>query len=164
MSVMLFKKLTNNAVIPYKKYRNSPGFELLSAYDIVVKKNSTELILFDLEITIPENYYGFITSNIDEGLNITITVHSRIIESKSDKNIGILLKNHGEKDFIIKRGQSVGLLLLSKIVKNIETFEIMDFLPEEPLINLTQNIDKNDGHDVVDRLGCQIPNCKKCKI
>jgi dUTP pyrophosphatase len=101
MSLLFFKKLTNNARIPSKENQNSPGYKLFSAYDSVVRRNSKQLIFLDLCISIPENYYGIIVSNINEGINITLNVISKIIESNSEQNIGVLVANYGDKDFTI---------------------------------------------------------------
>jgi len=164
MSLLFFKKLTNNARIPSKENQNSPGYKLFSAYDSVVRRNSKQLIFLDLCISIPENYYGIIVSNINEGINITLNVISKIIESNSEQNIGVLVANYGDKDFTINKGDCVGLLILSKIYKDIESFEIMDFLPDDEPINHSKPVKTilSEGHDVVDRLGCQDPKCNKC--
>jgi dUTP pyrophosphatase len=167
MNFLFFEKITNNAKIPYKLKLNSAGYQIFSAYDYVIKKNCKEIIKTDLKITLPNNYYARIELNPELLLKSSLNIISRIIDQDSKENICVVIINHHDNDYIIERGDCIGLLVLEKIKKDIESFEILGSLNSIEPIKVIKTpieieIQNSEGHDVIDRLGCQIENCQKC--
>jgi dUTPase len=56
--VMEVKKLTDLATIPVRGSEYAAGFDLSSAYDLVVPKQGKAIVKTDLAIAIPENTYA----------------------------------------------------------------------------------------------------------
>jgi deoxyuridine 5'-triphosphate nucleotidohydrolase len=58
VEVMEVKKLTDLAIIPVRGSAFAAGFDLSSAYDLVVPKKGKSIVKTDLAIAIPENTYA----------------------------------------------------------------------------------------------------------
>jgi dUTPase len=56
--VMCVKRLTDLATVPVRGSQYAAGFDLSSAYDIVVPKQGKAIVKTDLSISIPENTYA----------------------------------------------------------------------------------------------------------
>jgi hypothetical protein len=57
-SMMQVKKLTDLAIIPVRGSAFAAGFDLSSAYNLVVPKKGKAIVKTDLAIAIPENTYA----------------------------------------------------------------------------------------------------------
>jgi dUTPase len=56
--VMCVKRLTDLATVPVRGSQYAAGFDLSSAYDIVVPKQGKAIVKTDISISIPENTYA----------------------------------------------------------------------------------------------------------
>jgi dUTP pyrophosphatase len=56
--MLKFKKLTPYAFAPSKKSEYAAGYDLSSAYDIILPAHGKCLIKTDLQIQLPNNCYG----------------------------------------------------------------------------------------------------------
>lgn len=56
--VLRFAKLSENAFAPVRGSEKSAGYDLRSAYDIVVPKNGKAVVKTDIQVEVPEGSYG----------------------------------------------------------------------------------------------------------
>lgn len=56
--VLGFAKLTEHAFAPVRGSSKSAGYDLRSAYDIVVPKNGKSIVKTDIQIKVPVGSYG----------------------------------------------------------------------------------------------------------
>ena len=56
--MLAVKKLTENATIPAKGSRLAAGYDLVSAYDLVIPARGKALAKTDIAMAIPEGCYG----------------------------------------------------------------------------------------------------------
>lgn len=114
---MNFTKLSENAFTPTRGSDYAAGLDLYSAYDYKIlpfaKKN--QLILTDIKLEIPLGYYGRIASTSGLSLKKSIEVGAGVIDSDYRGNIGVILYNFGNSEFIIRKGDKIAQIIIEKI-------------------------------------------------
>lgn len=111
-----FLKLSDNAFAPTKGSPLAAGFDLKSAYDIIIPKLGKNLVKTDLALKLPENCYGRIAPRSGLALNSFIDVGAGVIDRDYTGNIMVLLFNHSNDDFIVKRGDKIAQLICEVIL------------------------------------------------
>jgi dUTP pyrophosphatase len=113
------------------------GFDLSSAYDIVVPARGKAIVKTDLAIAIPPNTYARIGKTLQlekqsmlwflticmctlaprSGLAAKnfIDVGAGVVDYDYRGNVGVVLFNHAEQDFAISRGDRIAQLILERI-------------------------------------------------
>lgn len=109
-------KLSEWAYIPIRESLNSAGLDLRSAYDAVVPKHGKCLVKTDLAIKLPSNCYGRIAPRSGLAHNHFIDVGAGVIDADYRGNIQVLLFNHSEKDYCVKRGDKIAQLICEVII------------------------------------------------
>jgi dUTP pyrophosphatase len=113
--VLKYKKLSDNAFSPVKGSEKAAGFDLRAAYNYMVPSNGKELVKTDLQVEIPEGCYGRVAPRSGLALESFIDVGAGVIDSDYRGNVGVLLFNFGEQDFVIHKGDRVAQLICEKI-------------------------------------------------
>ena len=90
------------------------GFDLCSAYDTIVPARGKALVKTDLSIAIPENTYARIAPRSGLALKNFIDTGAGVVDYDYRGPVGVVLFNHGETDFEIKRGDRIAQLILGK--------------------------------------------------
>lgn len=107
----------------------SAGFDLKARTDedIIVKPNEIKLIKTGLAFELPEGYEGQIRSRSGLALKNGIFVLNSpgTIDSDYRGEIGIILANFGNKDFIISDEMRIAQMIISKYEK-VSLIEISD--------------------------------------
>jgi dUTP pyrophosphatase len=109
------KKLSEHAVIPSRGSNGAAGYDLHAAYDAVVPKRGKALVKTDLAMIIDPSVYGRIAPRSGLAWKHSIDVGAGVIDSDYRGNIGIVLFNHGDDDFIIGKGDRIAQLIFEKI-------------------------------------------------
>lgn len=129
-----------------------------SAYDYTIKAHGKELVKTDIQIKLPQGTYGRIAPRsglawknfIDVGgtysfVNVYIiwadffmvlfaSYLAGVIDEDYRGNVGVLLFNHSDEDFTVKRGDRVAQLICQKIAyPEVKEFKVLFVL----LIELT---------------------------
>ena len=117
--VIKIKKLNHAKDLPIPKYETigSAGMDLYAAVDseIIINKGAYKLIPTGLVIALPNNIEAQIRPRSGLALKSGITVLNSpgTIDSDYRGEIGVILINHGEKDFIIRRGMRIAQIIIS---------------------------------------------------
>ena len=112
---MQVKKLSEFAIIPSRGSEFAAGFDLSSAYDCCVPARGKALVKTDLAIAIPENTYARIAPRSGLAWKNFIDTGAGVVDYDYRGNVGVILFNHGDVDFEIKRGDRVAQLILERI-------------------------------------------------
>jgi len=105
--VMQVKKLSEFAVMPVRGSEFAAGFDLSSAYDTVVPARGKALVKTDLAIAIPPLTYARIAPRSGLAWKNFIDTGAGVVDYDYRGNVGVILFNHAETDFEIKRGDRV---------------------------------------------------------
>eukprot|EP01041_Mallomonas_annulata_P001477 gene1478-2840_t len=120
------KRLSEFAVLPVRGSEFSAGFDLSSAYDAIVPAHGKELIKTDLSIAIPENTYARIAPRSGLAWKNFIDTGAGVVDYDYRGSVGVILFNHGDNAFEIKKGDRVAQLILERIsmAKVVEVDEL----------------------------------------
>lgn len=114
---MLFiKKLSDNATVPTRGSELAAGLDLYSAVDIIIPSHGKSVVMTDISISIPEGYYGRIAPRSGLAAKHFIDVGAGVIDQDYRGNIGVVLFNFSDKEFVVKKGDRIAQLILEKIL------------------------------------------------
>ena len=99
-------------LLPKRSTKNSAGYDFYSLYDITIKPNEIVKIPTGIKVCMNENeFLGiFIRSSLGFKYNIRMCNQVGIIDTDyynnkdNEGHIFVCLQNHGDKDFVIKKG------------------------------------------------------------
>lgn len=113
---MGFFKLTEQAFPPQRCSPFAAGYDLKSPYDTIVPKHGKQLIKTDISIKLPDNSYGRIAPRSGLAWNHFIDVGAGVIDRDYTGNICVLLFNHSNYDFLVKRGDRIAQIICEVIL------------------------------------------------
>ncbi|XP_018006367.1 deoxyuridine 5'-triphosphate nucleotidohydrolase, mitochondrial [Hyalella azteca] len=113
--VLKFKKLSFHAKTPERGSPRAAGYDLSSAYDVVVEAGGKAVIKTDLQIELPEGCYGRVAPRSGLAVKAHIDVGAGVIDEDYRGNVGVVLFNHGKAPFAIKKGDRVAQLICERI-------------------------------------------------
>ena len=124
------KKISEHATLPVRGSDGAAGYDLASAYDYVVPARGKELVKTDLSIAIPKDTYARIAPRSGLAWKHFIDTGAGVVDYDYRGNVGVILFNHGEKDFEVKKGDRVAQLILERIttpeVAEVEDLDATD--------------------------------------
>ncbi|CAG9464349.1 unnamed protein product [Pedinophyceae sp. YPF-701] len=123
--LLKIKKLSEHATIPARGSKGAAGYDLSAAHDTVVPARGKELVKTDLSIAIPEGTYARIAPRSGLAWKNFIDTGAGVVDFDYRGPVGVILFNHGDTDFAVKRGDRVAQLILEKIVTP-EVVEVED--------------------------------------
>lgn len=92
------------------------GFDLRSAHDSIVRQHGKQLIKTDLAIQLVDNCYGRIAPRSGLALKHFIDVGAGVIDKDYTGNICVLLFNHSDTAFLVRKGYKIAQLICEIIV------------------------------------------------
>lgn len=107
-------KITENAILPTRKTPHSIGLDLYSAYDYVIPKRSSLTVFTDLSVAIPDGHYGRVAPRSSLAVKYSIDIGAGVVDCDYRGNVFVVMFNHTDKDFKIRRGDGVAQLILER--------------------------------------------------
>ena len=117
MLSLYYEKITVNAFEPTKGSEDSAGYDLYSAYDYNIEPNNKEMIKTDLKIALPFGTYGRIAPRSGLAWFNSINVMGGVIDRDYRGNICVILFNHSNHVFNVKKGDRIAQLIVEMIAK-----------------------------------------------
>jgi dUTP pyrophosphatase len=122
-------KLTQpSAKIPHRANPTDAGADLYSPIDCLIEANSNYFIDLGIQIELPQNTVGLITAR--SGLGSKNGIRPRncigVIDETYRGNLGIMVENASDEDFIIHQGDRIAQLLVMPV--EYVTFEEVEEL------------------------------------
>ncbi|KAG6461674.1 deoxyuridine 5'-triphosphate nucleotidohydrolase [Manduca sexta] len=114
-SVLKFTRLSVNAFEPVRGSEKAAGLDLKSAYDYVVPARGKEVVKTDLQIELPPGCYGRVAPRSGLAVKNFIDVGAGVIDEDYRGNVGVVLFNHSDSDFTVKKGDRIAQLICEKI-------------------------------------------------
>jgi dUTP pyrophosphatase len=110
-AVLLFVKLTKNALPLTRESSRASGFDLRGGYDVVIHASGNVLVKTDLAIQLPTGCYGRIAPRSGLALHHQIDVGGGVDDEDYRGNICVILYNHSKTHFQNYRGDCVAQLI-----------------------------------------------------
>lgn len=108
------KKITKQAKTPTKGSKDSAGYDLYSAVDIIIQPQSWKLIKTNIALAIPEGFYGHIAPRSGLALKSGIEIMGGIIDSDYRGDVGVILFNKNNKVFAVRNGDRIAQIIIQK--------------------------------------------------
>ena len=126
----LVKRLVPTAVLPIRKSAYAAGYDLSSSEDFTLPAHGRGVVPTGLAVAIPEGSYGRVAPRSSLAVKNGIDTGAGVIDSDYRGPVGVVLFNHSDEDYEIKRGDRIAQLILEKIIIP-EVTEVVDGdLPE----------------------------------
>ena len=104
------KRLSEYAHLPCRETNGSVGADLVAAHDTVIQAKSRATVPTDLAVLAPEGYYPRLAPR--SGLSKRgIDLGGGVVDLDHRGNVGIILINSGNQDFIARRADQIAQLI-----------------------------------------------------
>ena len=109
------KKLCFDAIVPTRGSDGAVGYDLYSSEDAMVPcQAGRALVGTGITVVLPEGVYGRVAPRSGLAVKHCINVGAGVIDPDYTGEIKVVLFNHGEKDFEIKKGDRIAQLVLER--------------------------------------------------
>lgn len=112
--------------LPVYAHPGDAGADLRSAVDDIVPARGRQLIPAGIRIALPPGHVGLVWPRSGLAVNRGIDCGAGVIDSQYRGEIKVLLFNHTDADFAVKRGDKIAQLLVQKV-------ETVEFIPVREL-------------------------------
>ena len=108
------KKLNQNATLPTRGSGGAVGYDLYSTEELVVPPTHRALVGTGIAIVLPVGVYGRVAPRSGLAVKHGIQVGAGVIDPDYTGEIKVVLFNHGDKDFEVKKGDRIAQLILER--------------------------------------------------
>ena len=109
------KKLCYDAIVPTRGSDGAVGYDLYSSEDAVVPcQAGRALVGTGITVVLPPGVYGRVAPRSGLAVKHCINVGAGVIDPDYTGEIKVVLFNHGETDFEIKKGDRIAQLVLER--------------------------------------------------
>lgn len=114
-SRLSFKRLSDFAFPLTRATPYAAGYDLRSPVDTVIPKRGNCLVKTDLALLLPEGCYGRIAPRSGLALKYCIDVGAGVVDRDYVGNVGVILFNHSDREYYVKRGDRIAQIICEKI-------------------------------------------------
>ncbi|CAG9773335.1 unnamed protein product [Ceutorhynchus assimilis] len=114
-SVLKFTRSSRDAYVPTKGSDQAAGFDLKSIEEVLVPARSKALINTGIKIELPFGCYGRIAARSGLALHHSIDIGAGVIDPDYRGIVQVLLFNHSDKVFRVRKGDRIAQLICEKI-------------------------------------------------
>lgn len=116
-ALLRFKKLSEQATTPSRGSKDSAGYDLYSAQDMIIPACGKGLVPTDLQVEAPKGCYGRIAPRSGLAVKHHIDVGGGVIDRDYRGNVYVCVFNFGSLDFTVKKGDRIAQLICEKILQ-----------------------------------------------
>lgn len=124
---MKVKILKTDPEVKMPDYANpgDAGMDFYSAEDIVIKPNERKVVKTGIKMAIPVGYVGLLWDKSGLAAKKGIKTMAGVIDAGYRGEVGIVLHNLGEDDFVIEKNMKIAQMLIQPI-HSPEVEEVLD--------------------------------------
>ena len=104
-----------NVLCEFLGSKLAAGYDLYSAYDYVIPAQGKVIAKTDISIRVPDGTYGRIAPRSGLSAKHHIDVGAGVVDQDYTGNVGVVLFNHAQVEFEIKKGDRIAQLVCEKI-------------------------------------------------
>ncbi|CAL5225468.1 g8289 [Coccomyxa viridis] len=116
ISTIRVKRLTPDAVLPKRGSAKAAGYDLASAQDTYVPARGKAVVKTGLSIAIPAETYARIAPRSGLAVKHFIDTGAGVVDEDYRGEVGVVLFNHSDVDFQVKKGDRIAQLILERIM------------------------------------------------
>jgi dUTP diphosphatase len=117
--------------IPVYSHAGDAGADLRSSVDEVIPARGKNLVATGIRLKLPADHVGLIWPRSGLAVKHALDCGAGVIDSGYRGEVKVLLFNHSDEDYCIKKGDRIAQLIVQK-------FEKVDFVPVESLEETTR--------------------------
>ena len=129
MMTLRFKRIHPDAVLPSYAHPSDAGMDVRSVDDLVVPAGKRALVHTGLIMALPPMYEAQVRPRSGLALKNGVTVLNTpgTIDSGYRGEVGVILANFGDEDFVVKKGDKIAQIVIAPVTQPaIEETEIVD--------------------------------------
>ncbi|XP_044019562.1 deoxyuridine 5'-triphosphate nucleotidohydrolase-like [Aphidius gifuensis] len=111
--------ISPNATFPSRATFGAAGFDLSSSENYTIPSKCRELISTGIKMSIPEGWYGRIAGRSGLAIKYGIDVMGGVVDADYNGEIFVILINHGNDVFQVKKGARVAQIIFTKCMTDI---------------------------------------------
>lgn len=117
MYTLKVKKLHEDAIIPNFAHKGDAGMDLYSVEEVIIKKGKASLIKTGISIELPPMTEAQVRPRSGLALKHSVTVLNSpgTIDEGYRGEIGVILINHGENDFLVNKNMKIAQMVIKPI-------------------------------------------------
>jgi dUTP pyrophosphatase len=108
------KKLTQDAILPTRGSGCAVGYDLYSTDEVVVPPTHRALVGTSVAVVLPPGVYGRVAPRSGLAVKHGIQVGAGVVDPDYTGEVKVVLFNHGDKDFEVKKGDRIAQLVLER--------------------------------------------------
>ena len=112
---LYIKRLCNNAALPRRGTEGAAGYDLSAAHECIIPAKGKGIVKTRLAISFPPGMYARIAPRSRLAVKKFIDVGAGAVDQDYRGEVGVVLFNHSDVDFLFKQGDRVAQLILEKI-------------------------------------------------
>ena len=105
----------NHAKLPIQGSTGAAGYDLHAAERCIIPANSRGVVKIRIAIEIPEGLYARIAPRSGLLVKKSIDVGAGVVDRDYRGEIGVVMINHGSKDFEVNVGDRIAQMILEQI-------------------------------------------------
>jgi len=117
--------------VPFYSHTGDAGADLRSSVEEVIPARGKGLIATGIRLKLPPGHVGLIWPRSGLAVKHSLDCGAGVIDSGYRGEVKVLLFNHSDEDYAIKKGDRVAQLIIQK-------YEKVDFVPVERLEETTR--------------------------
>ena len=124
-----FKRIHPDAVMPAYAHPSDAGMDIRSVDDIVIPSGRRALVHTGLVMLLPPMYEAQVRPRSGLALKNGVTVLNTpgTIDSGYRGEVGVILANFGDADFIVKKGDKIAQLVIAPVTQpQVVEAEVVD--------------------------------------
>ena len=127
-----YKKLSKTAIIPKQQNLHDAGMDIFSDEELEITSGKTALISTGLAMELPLDTEAQVRPRSGLALKHSVTVLNTpgTIDAGYRGEIKVILMNHGDKAFKVKKGMRIAQLVIKPIYK-VDVIEVADLNPSQ---------------------------------
>jgi len=108
------KRISEEAIVPVRATRGAAGYDLFSPVEMEIKPGQSELVPLHLRMEVPFGYCGQIAARSSIA-KLGVIVEAGTIDSDYRGPVLVMLYNHSQNSFFIKRGDRIAQMVVQAI-------------------------------------------------
>ena len=116
---LAFKRIHSDAVLPAYAYKSDAGMDVRSVADIVIAPGKRALVPTGLVMLLPPGYEAQVRPRSGLALKNGVTVLNTpgTIDSGYRGEVGVILANFGDTDFVVKKGDKIAQIVIAPVTQ-----------------------------------------------
>lgn len=124
---ILYKRLRLEAYVPEHGQEGDAGADFRALEDTVIPARGRALVPTGIAVAIPAGHYGHMQSRSGLSLKEGIEVGAGTIDSRFRGSVGVVLYNHTDQDYQVRRGDKVSQMVVQAYCR--QRYVLVDDLP-----------------------------------